>query len=337
MSAVSSFTWPGSRVLASWQPLLSRLRPDALWIQHLLLHRVEALVAVSHHGALDRLNRLLLEALRFSGEAEKLAPMIGLEVELLLPLLGALGRAGLTCKEGQTWVLTPQGRSILERGGEACTHQERRVFYFSEGRTPSLEMRFLPLRNPASEPWTGTAAGEFRVQTLAACIDQTPDWKAAHGFPLEVRGLVEDRSDWRRVVVDRVEQLTILAMLNTAEDRVLAFALQRSNWQWKSESPVLSLNGVWRALLPDLSTGVSMEEWRQAWRAWGQPRGLPLLELEASLLEPQGMTLRVAAPRPLVERLRSARSDALKGEAWLLAGDSERTRAVARIDLREMS
>jgi hypothetical protein len=37
----------------------------------------------------------------------------------------------------------------------------------------------------------------------------------------------------------------------------------------------------------------------------------------------------------MVERLRAARSDALKGEAWLLAGSSEHTRALALIDLRD--
>ena len=41
----------------------------------------------------------------------------------------------------------------------------------------------------------------------------------------------------------------------------------------------------------------------------------------------EGIHLRVAPPARLLERLRAARSDALKGEAWLLAGEGPVRRA----------
>jgi hypothetical protein len=44
--------------------------------------------------------------------------------------------------------------------------------------------------------------------------------------------------------------------------------------------------------------------------------------------------LRVLAPGRLIDRLRAARSDALKNEAWLLAGTG-RLRAAAVIELVE--
>ena len=50
--------------------------------------------------------------------------------------------------------------------------------------------------------------------------------------------------------------------------------------------------------------------------------GLPAPEAAACTLERQGVQLRVTAPKRLVERLRAARGDAMKGEAWLLAGSS---------------
>ena len=72
----------------------------------------------------------------------------------------------------------------------------------------------------------------------------------------------------------------------------------------------------------------------QAWRAWCQPRNLPQAECDACRLERQDYRLRVEAGKPLIERLRAARSDALKGEAWLLAGES-RLRAAALVDIVE--
>src|SRR5437588_10533730 len=69
MTAVPPPTWPSSRVLAGWWSHLDRLRPRSLWLYHLLLHRLEAPVAVAPPAAQDRLTRLLLDLLASSSSA----------------------------------------------------------------------------------------------------------------------------------------------------------------------------------------------------------------------------------------------------------------------------
>src|SRR5207302_1074454 len=63
MTAAPPPTWPSSRVLTGWWPHLDRLRPRSLWLYHLLLHRIEAPVAVAPPAAPERLARLLLDLL----------------------------------------------------------------------------------------------------------------------------------------------------------------------------------------------------------------------------------------------------------------------------------
>ena len=72
--------------------------------------------------------------------------------------------------------------------------------------------------------------------------------------------------------------------------------------------------------------------WHAAWSGWCQRRSLPTVEVEACILDHQANLVRVRAPARLLDRLRAARSDALKGEAWLLAGTG-RARMAARIEL----
>jgi hypothetical protein len=78
----------------------------------------------------------------------------------------------------------------------------------------------------------------------------------------------------------------------------------------------------------------SADAWRQAWQAWSQTRSLPGGEVDACRLEPSGHRLVVRAPAKLLDRLKAAKSEALKGEAWVLAG-AGRVRAAAMLDLVE--
>ncbi len=335
MTAANPFSWPGSRALAGWWPLLQRWQPRAVWLHHLLLHRVEALVAVSGSPALDRLNLLLLESLTLADSAS-LAARLGLDAALLNRLLAELQTAGLIVTAGSARTLTDAGRAALAGQGGACTLQERRTFYFAEGDARHPGTKFLPLDDPPSTPAPESPDWRFDVETLRACLARDAEWKQVTGFPQDVRGLLElaGTDDWRRVVLERAEHLPIVLLL--AEDgRLRGFAVQTPAWTLQREQPILDLKSGWREALPELTDEIDLAEWRQAWRAWGQPRGLPVGELEACVLEPQGTRLRVRAPQPLVERLRTARSDALKGEAWLLAGSAERTRAAGLIELRE--
>src|SRR5262249_49616019 len=62
MTAPSSLAFPGSRTLAGWWRQLVPLGPQALWVGHLFLHRVEALVASISSQSLQALDRFVLQA-----------------------------------------------------------------------------------------------------------------------------------------------------------------------------------------------------------------------------------------------------------------------------------
>jgi hypothetical protein len=139
------------------------------------------------------------------------------------------------------------------------------------------------------------------------------------------------------VILDRPAHLGALVALVEEEgrgERLLGFAVQQDGWALRATSPTFALGAGWRDLFPQLAAEVPLDAWRQAWRAWCQPRSLPPAEVEACTLERQDYRLRITAPRRLVERLRTARSDALKGEAWLLAGTGG-VRSVALVELAE--
>lgn len=337
MTAAPSLSWPGSRVLAGWWPTLGRWRPRSLWLHHLLLHRVEALVSVSRSPPLERLNRLLLEALALSPrQPAALADLLGLDVPFLTRLLAELEAAGLARADaGGEWAPTDPGRQLLAGPTDACTVQERRTFWFAAGDRLHPEPRFLALDHPVVShgPEPG---GAFDVRVLHECLARPGEWKQQHGFPADVRGLVEAPAQpgWQHIVLVRPEQMTVLFVL-AGDEQILGFAVQ-PNWSMQADRPVVTLREGWRESLPEL-VEPDLEEWRQVWRAWGQPRALPAGEMEACHLERVGTLLRVRAPRPLLERLRAARSDALKGEAWLLASAGDPTRAAALIELHDSS
>ena len=129
--------------------------------------------------------------------------------------------------------------------------------------------------------------------------------------------------------------LFVLSGEQGGEEALFGLAVQTSGWQLQSDRPVLELGGGWRESLPELTEELGLEQWCAAWRSWCQPRGVPAGEVEACVLERRGLTLVVRTPRPLLERLRTGRSEALKGETWLLAGEG-RTRSAGLVELAEL-
>jgi hypothetical protein len=185
----------------------------------------------------------------------------------------------------------------------------------------------------------------FDLAALERCVEQDAAWKTSHRFPLEVVRIVRPSlarengvdpavalaEDWRAVPLLRAEQ-ALLVLVETAKDgEVLGFPVRADGWVLGREI-VLTLPGS--AVLAPLLGNIDAEAWKQAWQVWCHQRNLPSGEVEACKLEPVGHRLMVAAPSRLVERLRTARSDALKGEAWLLAGAGP-VRATAQVDLGE--
>jgi hypothetical protein len=310
-----------------------------------LLHHVEALVTVVRSRALDPLDRFLLQGLA----AEEAAPIPGsvtpldfmnrlnkrlhLGVPLLHQALRALSAEGLVELEiNGACVLTALGRQALAHGQYPRADPERRVFYFVEdgvGEASSAPApHFLYLNGHAGVHWPGDAAWGFDVGILRSCVQQAPDWKRQHSFPQDVHELLDLPAStpapaWQRVVVDRPERLPVLlALTGSPEDRqqLLGFSLRQEGWVLQTHHPTFVLRGEPYGPFANLEKSLTPTAGQEAWRAWCLPRGLPAEEVEACEVELTGLHLRICAPAPLLARLRASRSDALKGEAWLLLG-----------------
>src|SRR5215475_10672826 len=144
-------TWPSSRVLAGWWPFLDRLRPRSLWLYHLLLHRIEAPVAIAPPAAQERLTRLLLNLLvspSFSSNSEtlaRLAARLHIDPQLLRRLLADLEGAGLIHWNPpvETWSTTPAGQEFAAGAASLHPTRERRTFYFTESPVPGASPQFI--------------------------------------------------------------------------------------------------------------------------------------------------------------------------------------------------
>ena len=365
MTAVSPLVFPRSRTLAAWWKQLADLQPRALWVGNLLLHRVEALAALHLLSRLDPLSFFVLRAVALAGATlPRLNERLHLGLPLLRELLLFLERAQLIRPEDNgSWSLTTLGQQGIEQGSYTRPRKERRTFYFVESEQPARPPHFLKfqketttLASPGVDGW------HFEPALLQACIDRPVEWKQRFGFPQEVQQILgtdpeEARAlpasqTWQRIVFDRVERLVAALVLVPAvetgavphsskkltsgdEERLLGFAVKPGGWELQAGEPAFVLNTDWQDAFPELAEEPPLDQWRQAWREWCQPRGLPAADVDACVLEPQGCRLRLSAPPRLVERLRAARSDVFKGEAWVLAGTG-RLREAAVIELVEL-
>ncbi|MBL8796843.1 MAG: hypothetical protein JNM56_23280 [Planctomycetia bacterium] len=316
--------FPGSRNLAAWWRSLAERQPKALWVGHLLLHRVEALVESQQTARPEALPLAVLKALvLFPGEPlSALDRRLHLGPQALRPVLNQLCQDGLAQADAAGWSPTPLGRRAAEQGDYVRPARARRAFHFRAA--PDGTAHFLHLEAPAAVPWTPPADWHFEPATLARCLEQPADWKRRHAFPLEVEQLLGPEPAapaWQRVIVDRPERQPVLLLLDAAGDRLLGFAVKAETWSLHADRPLFDLEAGGRDVFPDLGPPPTEDDWRQAWREWCQPRGLAALTDDAHRLEPSGPTLQVAVTPRLLERLRAIRSDALRDEAWLLVGD----------------
>jgi hypothetical protein len=347
MTAATAAPWPGSRVLLGWWRELAPRQPLQLAFARLLLHRVEALVLVPGTHPLDPWQRALLRLIHArapGGDLELSLSDLVVERQVLARLLRELTAAGLVnLNRTGIWRLTSAGRHALETGARATTEEERRTFLFVDHSPRHRPPHFLPLRSHAavtSPLAPESAACSFDVACLEACIQHTPLWKAQHGFPMDVQALVLPHPNvppddgWRRIILDSLESLPLVLIQPFSPDGrpdVQGFPVRAEGWALEAE-PALTLGPGWEEVLPDLAEEPSPEAWRQAWQAWCQPRSLPPADVDACRLERVEHRLLVHAPSRLIERLRAARSDAIKHEAWLLAGTG-RARLAAQLEL----
>ncbi len=343
MTVASPSAFPGSRTLASWWRQLAPLYPRALWVAHLALHRVEALVRLNRMVHLDRVARMVLEALalRPAAALEDLEAHLHLGRLIVRHLLQQLQTNGLAqLDESGRWRLTARGEHARRHGDYHDPVEERRALYFLDSGRADRPPEFVNL-NPAGATLEPVAENRpFNAAVLAHYLSQSPDWKRRHGFPLEVEEILSPHfspeeganADWQRVILVRPEHLSA-ALVRTRserrEERIIGLAIQPKGWHL-STTPTLELDPVHSALAPELKSDLSPEAWRHAWTTWGQAHGLTAAEIGACHLERRDHRLVVSAARPLVERLRASRGE--KGEAWILAGEGN-IRPAALLDM----
>jgi hypothetical protein len=329
MTPGSSAPLPSGSALTGWRRDLAAYRPSRTWLGSLLIHRVEALVGVQRRRPLDALAAALLRRLAVAPTANGLH----LDAQLLSRLTRELTAAGLLDRADGRWRLTEGGRQALAAGTVGEISEERREFTFVDDG-PDRPLRYLRWQAPAVAPVAAEGA-PFDVAILNACLGQSPEWKAARGFPDDVVAVsAPDASDWRRIVVDHVERCTVLFVLCTSEPSPMLRGFPLRADGVGAKDPALTLGAAWEEVLPDLALAPPPEAWREAWRAWCQARNLPPAEVDACRVEWIEDRVRVFAPAELAKRLRHTHGEVVKGEAWLLAG-SGAVRAAAAVELIE--
>ncbi len=341
MTAAAPRTFPVARTYQTWLRELAPLHPRRLWFSHLLVHRVEALVAVVHSHRLEPFPLALLRRLFDASSAPAATASLDrlhFDKQLAGPLLREFAVAGLLRAANGGWLLTDAGCEALTTGGYTRHAEERRVFMFVDN--PGAAPQYVPLTQtggPASdlgETWT------FSPAVLQECVRRPLEWKQRVGFPTDAEAvIVEPRDGWRHVILDRAEHAPLLFVEpagNGGGSTLVGYLVRGDNWSLQREAPALLLGDGWPDLLPDFAEGLSAEAWREAWRAWCQSRQLPAPEADACEIEHGDCKLHAKAPKALVERLKAARSDVLRGETWLTLGTG-RTRAAAPVEIREQA
>ena len=326
MTAGVPFPIPPDRVLSTWRRALTAFQPRRLWLGQLLLHRVEALVRVARRHEVEPVRLALLRQL-----ADKaLLDHLHVDRDLLTRWLFELSADGLIEPGGEAR-LTERGRQALDSGAYTAAVEQRRVFSFLDEGDPNRPLLFVPFqgRGVAVAPPSGW---RFDASTLEECARRSPEWKARHDFPTDVEAVLTPAApatDWRRVILDRPEQLLMVFIPSgaAAEKRRLGFAVRADDWMLQTDAPALSLDEDDQDALPALGAEPSAETWREAWRVWCQRRGLS--DADACRIEALEDRVRVVAPRGLASTLGGDRH-----EAWLLAG-AGRTRVAAPMEIVE--
>src|SRR5439155_6920367 len=131
MTAVSALAFPGSRILAGWWKQLAPFQPRKLWVGHLFIHHVEALVTLSRDSCCDDLTRFVLKALALCpfGSVAEADERLHLGRSFLLQLLHRLQAEGLLqLQPDGSWRPTGRGDEAIARGKFATASQERLTF-----------------------------------------------------------------------------------------------------------------------------------------------------------------------------------------------------------------
>jgi hypothetical protein len=324
--------FPGSRVLAGWWRQLAFLRPRLLWVAHLDFHRLEALVRTRQRRPLGRVDSLVLRALahNVAFTLEGLDQKFGLGRQLLARVLRELEVNGLIRQDAAgRWSAAGGASEALAAGDFALVGQERRSFCFLDDEAPP---RFIDLHGGLSKPRAADAAPSVGG-ALAECLARPAEWKRRHHFPIDVAELVVEAAEWEQVIVVHPESLLTAIVVTSGDSRLVGFAVRPEDWKLHVAEVAFTLEADWQETFPCLSEP-SAEEWLRSWLNWCRPRNLARGEAETCRLERHDWRLRVSAGPALIQRLRAARSESLKGDAWVLAGQGPQ-RLAAQIEIVE--
>jgi hypothetical protein len=169
MTAPAALAFPGGRAVAGWWRQLSPFRPRQLWVSHLLLHQVEALVRVSRPHRPDPFHALILKALALGpATPAALDDRLHLGRQVLGRVLRGLGDAGLAADDGGRWSLTPAGSQAAEQGESFRSSHERRTFTFVAAEDRDRPPRFIGVAAAGPGATPARDAREFDVRDLQA-------------------------------------------------------------------------------------------------------------------------------------------------------------------------
>jgi hypothetical protein len=313
--------FPSSRVLAGWWRQLLPLSPEAIWVGHLFLHRVEALVHFVASQPLDKLNHLLLQAIHLEWKSESAPPLLErLQARLHFPppilnqLLRNLGDLGLVRHGDGAMRLTEHGEAALSSMQFPQPKVERRVFTFLERLDPAGsrlgDPAFLPLTLDRGQNWHPSEPLPFRFEWLQSCQSQSAAWKRTHGFPETLDKIIlpgADLSDWKNVVVLRPER--IVAALARTADGVCAFLAKPDGWTLAATQPIFTLSAEALLAHPELTPAMSDGDVARAWQHLAESHHLTPDEVKAASIEHANSELRVRLPESVQARFRLHRDD----------------------------
>src|SRR5262249_50286558 len=229
-------------------------------------------------------------------------------------------------------VVTPWGSRALEKVTSSRPVQERRVFHLVADRRGQFgaDPRCVELHTSEVGPWSAAEGWAFDKNLLGGLVGRDPEWKRRHGFPLDVQEVLgvrhgagegDDgspttnhtdlpRAAWRQVIVDVPEHLPAVLVLvsrggaegTPPAPQLRGFAVRQEGWVLNAERPAFTVATGWQERFPELAAEPALEVWRQAWKAWCQPRGVPAPESDACVLERHDYRLRVQVPKRLLDR-----------------------------------
>src|SRR5262249_6799490 len=159
-----------------------------------------------------------------------------LEPQVLARLSCELAGEGLLAPAaGDRPALTPAGRQALESGAYVARTRGRRAFYVVDNSPLQRPPHFVPLE-PRRPSFPGVDEWRSDAALVDECVRQTPGWKSRYRFPAEGAaglGPAPEEPDWRRVILDRPEQL-LLAFVRASGGAdgpaLLGFPVRAEGW-----------------------------------------------------------------------------------------------------------